>query len=137
MTDPADRPASRMDPHELEWNTPMYRLAVEQLDRTAALMGLDPNVWERLRTPQRALVVSFPFRRDDYETVETVFGYRVQHLLTMGPTKGGIRYDIDVNLGEVTALSIWMTWKCSIMNLPFGGAKGGVRIDPESLSRSE
>ena len=115
----------------------MYRLAVEQLDRTAELMGLDPNVWERLRTPQRAHVVSFPFRRDDYETVETVFGYRVQHLLTMGPTKGGIRYDIDVNLGEVTALSMWMTWKCSLMNLPFGGAKGGVRIDPKGLSSSE
>lgn len=122
---------------DLEWNTPMYRLAVDQIDGTAELMDLDPNVWERLRTPQRAHVVSFPFRRDDYETVETVFGYRVQHLLTMGPTKGGIRYDIDVNLGEVTALAIWMTWKCAIMALPFGGAKGGVRIDPASLSKVE
>ncbi len=115
----------------------MYRLAVAQLDRCAEQMGLDTNVWERLRTPQRAHVVSFPFRRDDYDTVETVFGYRVQHLLTMGPTKGGIRYDVDVNLGEVTALAIWMTWKCAIMELPFGGAKGGVRIDPRALSRSE
>ena len=97
-------------------------------------MELDENIWERLRTPQRAHVVSFPFRRDDYDTVETVFGYRVQHLLTMGPTKGGIRYDEDVNLGEVTALSMWMSWKCAIMNLPFGGAKGGVRIDPRALS---
>jgi len=122
---------------ELEWNTPMYRLAVDQLDGTAERMNLDPNVWERLRTPQRAHVVSFPFRRDDYDTVETVFGYRVQHLLTMGPTKGGIRYDIDVNLGEVTALAIWMTWKCAIMGLPFGGAKGGVRIEPTTLSKSE
>lgn len=121
----------------LEWDTPMYRLAVAQLDRTAQQMELDPNVWERLRTPQRAHVVSFPFRRDDYQTVETVFGYRVQHLLTMGPTKGGIRYDIDVDLGEVTALAIWMTWKCALMDLPFGGAKGGVRIDPRALSRSE
>jgi glutamate dehydrogenase (NAD(P)+) len=115
----------------------MYQLAVSQLDQTAELMNLDPNIWERLRTPQRAHVVSFPFRRDDYETVETVFGYRVQHLLTMGPTKGGIRYDEDVNLGEVTALSMWMSWKCSLMNLPFGGAKGGLRIDPNSLSRGE
>jgi len=122
---------------QLEWNTPMYRLAVEQLDGTAERMNLDPNVWERLRTPQRAHVVSFPFRRDDYDTVETVFGYRVQHLLTMGPTKGGIRYDIDVNLGEVTALAIWMTWKCAIMAIPFGGAKGGVRVDPAGLSKSE
>ena len=93
-------------------------------------MGLDENVWERLRHPQRAHVVSFPFRRDDYKTVDTLVGYRVQHLLTMGPTKGGIRYAPDVNLGEVTALAMWMTWKCAIMNLPFGGAKGGVCIDP-------
>jgi glutamate dehydrogenase (NAD(P)+) len=121
----------------LEWDTPMYRLAVNQLDQTAELMNLDPNIWERLRTPQRAHVVSFPFRRDDYNTVETVFAYRVQHLLTMGPTKGGIRYDEDVNLGEVTALSMWMSWKCAIMNLPFGGAKGGVRIDPHTLSSDE
>jgi glutamate dehydrogenase (NAD(P)+) len=69
--------------------------------------------------------------------VETVYGYRVQHLLTMGPTKGGLRYDLDVDLGEVTALAIWMTWKCAIMGLPFGGAKGGVRIDPRSLSATE
>jgi glutamate dehydrogenase (NAD(P)+) len=115
----------------------MYRLAAAQLDQTAERMGLDDNIWERLRTPQRALVVSFPFRRDNYETVDTVFGYRVRHLLTMGPTKGGIRYDLDVDLGEVTALSMWMTWKCAIMALPFGGAKGGVRIDPHTLSRSE
>ena len=115
----------------------MYRLAAAQLDQTAERMGLDDNIWERLRTPQRALVVSFPFRRDNYETVDTVFGYRVQHLLTMGPTKGGIRYALDVDLGEVTALSMWMTWKCAIMALPFGGAKGGVRIDPHQLSRSE
>jgi glutamate dehydrogenase (NAD(P)+) len=115
----------------------MYRLAVAQLDRTAALMELDDNIWERLRTPQRALVVSFPFRRDSYDKVDTVFGYRVQHLTTMGPTKGGVRYDRDVNLGEVTALAIWMSWKCAIMNLPFGGAKGALRIDPNELSRAE
>jgi len=120
-----------------EWDTPMYRMAIAQLDAAAARMGLDENVWERLRHPQRAHVVSFPFRRDDYKTVETVVGYRVQHLLTMGPTKGGIRYAADVNLGEVTALAIWMTWKCALMNLPFGGAKGGVCIDPSSLSKSE
>jgi len=120
-----------------EWDSPMHRLAVAQFDQTAERMGLDLNIWERLRTPQRALVVSFPFRRDNYDTVETVYGYRVQHLLTMGPTKGGLRYDLDVGLGEVTALAIWMTWKCAIMNLPFGGAKGGVRIDPRALSRTE
>jgi glutamate dehydrogenase (NAD(P)+) len=115
----------------------MYRLAVAQLDQTAALMKLDENIWERLRTPQRALVVSFPFRRDRYEEVDTVFGYRVQHLLTMGPTKGGIRYDEDVSLGETTALSMWMTWKCALIGLPFGGAKGGVRINPRGFSQAE
>src|SRR5678810_1089186 len=104
-----------------EWDSSMYRLAVAQLDAAALRMGLDENVWERLRHPQRAHVVSFPFRRDDYKTVDTLVGYRVQHLLTMGPTKGGIRYAPDVNLGEVTALAIWMTWKCALMNLPFGG----------------
>jgi glutamate dehydrogenase (NAD(P)+) len=121
----------------VEWDTPMYRQAVGQLDHTARIIGLDENIWERLRTPQRAHVVSFPFRRDDYQRVETVFGYRVQHLLTMGPTKGGIRFDEAVDLGEVTALAIWMSWKCSIMGLPFGGAKGGVRINPRELSSHE
>ena len=120
-----------------EWDTPMYRLAVAQLDQAAAKMKLDENIWERLRLPQRSLIVSFPFRRDDYKTVDTVHGYRVQHVLTMGPTKGGIRYDDDVHLGEVTALAMWMTWKCALIGLPFGGAKGGVRIDPSKLSRSE
>jgi len=98
---------------------------------------LDENIRERLLFPQRTHVITLPFRRDEYNVVETVFGYRVQHLLTMGPTKGGIRYHEDVNLGEVSALAMWMTWKCSLMNLPFGGAKGGVRIDPTGLSRSE
>jgi glutamate dehydrogenase (NAD(P)+) len=121
----------------LEWDTPMYRLAVAQLDRTARIMGLQENLWHRLRTPQRAHVVSFPFRRDDYDTVCTVFGYRVQHLTTMGPTKGGMRYATNVDLGEVTALAMWMSWKCAIMNLPFGGAKGGLRIDPSSYSSAE
>ena len=126
-----------METRNLEWDTPMYRLAVAQLDHTAKLMGLQENLWHRLRTPQRAHVVSFPFRRDSYNVVETVFGYRVQHLTTMGPTKGGIRYDEDVNLGEVTALSMWMSWKCAIMALPFGGAKGGLRINPKDFSQAE
>lgn len=82
-------------------------------------------------------MVSFPFFRDDRAQVETVFGYRVQHVLTMGPTKGGIRYHEDVDLGDVAALATWMTWKCALMRLPFGGAKGGVRVDPTVLSKSE
>ena len=125
------------DVTELEWDSPLYREAVAQFDRVADRMNLDRNIQSRLRTPQRALSVTFPFRRDEYDTVETVFGYRVQHLLTMGPTKGGIRYAEDVNLGEVAALAMLMTWKCAIVGLPFGGAKGGVRVNPRELSRAE
>jgi glutamate dehydrogenase (NAD(P)+) len=120
-----------------EWDTPTFRMAVAQLDRAAERLHLDENVWERLRVPQRAHVVSFPFRRDDYDTVDTLVGYRVQHILTMGPTKGGLRYADDVSLGEVAALAMWMSWKCALMNLPFGGAKGGVCVDPTQLSKSE
>ena len=120
-----------------EWDSPMFRLAQQQFLKAAQLMDLDDNIRQRLLFPQRTHVVTFPFRRDLHNQVETVAGYRIQHLLTMGPTKGGVRYHQDVNLGEVSALAMWMTWKCALMNLPFGGAKGGVRIDPTGLSRRE
>jgi glutamate dehydrogenase (NAD(P)+) len=120
-----------------EWNSPMFRLSQQQFLKAAHVMDLDDNVRQRLLFPERSLVVSFPFRRDNRDVVETVFGYRVQHVLGMGPTKGGIRYAPDVSLGEVAALAMWMTWKCSLMKLPYGGAKGGVRVDPIALSRSE
>ena len=120
----------------MEWDTGMYREAVSQFDQVAAYMDLDTNVAQRLRLPQRALMTTFPFRRDD-GSVETVFGYRVKHVLTMGPTKGGVRYAPTVNLGEVAALAMSMTWKCALVGLPFGGAKGGVRVAPELLSRTE
>jgi len=127
-----------------EWESPMFHLSQQQflraaeiILRAAEIMNLDPNIRDRLLYPQRSQIVSFPCRRDDYGRVETIFGYRVRHLLTMGPTKGGIRYHQDVTLGEVSALAMWMTWKCALMQLPFGGAKGGVRIDPQQLSRQE
>jgi glutamate dehydrogenase (NAD(P)+) len=120
-----------------EWTSPLYTEAVTQFNRVAEIMGLDDNVAERLRVPQRAMVVTFPYRHDEYAEVDSLFGYRVQHVLTMGPTKGGIRYAPDVNLGEVAALAMLMTWKCAIVGLPFGGAKGGVRVDPNLLSRAE
>jgi glutamate dehydrogenase (NAD(P)+) len=120
-----------------EFDSPMYKEAAGQFDRVARLMGLDDNVADRLRVPQKSTMVSFPFRHDTYSEVETLFGYRVQHLTTMGPTKGGIRFAPDVDLGEVAALAMLMTWKCSIVGLPFGGAKGGVRVDPMGLSRAE
>lgn len=122
---------------DAEWDSQTFRLAQRQFLKAAQLMTLDDNIRQRLLFPQRTLVVAFPFRRDQYAEVENVFGYRVQHVLTMGPTKGGIRYHQDVSLGEVSALAMWMTWKCSLMQLPFGGAKGGVRIDPTGLSSHE
>jgi glutamate dehydrogenase (NAD(P)+) len=120
-----------------EWDSPLYAEALNQFDRVARLMDLDPNISERLRVPQRSIIVTIPYRRDDGTGVKALFGYRVQHVLTMGPTKGGIRYAPDVNLGEVAALAMLMTWKCAIVGIPFGGAKGGVRVDPTTLSRAE
>ena len=121
----------------MEWDSPMYKEAVSQFQNVAEKMGLDDNIRERLTMPQRSLVVTFPYRTDEYSEVRTAYGYRVQHVLTMGPTKGGIRYAPDVNLGEVAALAMLMTWKCALVGLPFGGAKGGVRIDPHAVSRRE
>lgn len=128
---------ARVRARRREWDSPMLRVAQQQLLKAAHVMGLDDNVRQRLLFPQRTRVVTLSYRRDDYTQVETVFGYRVQHLLTMGPTKGGVRYHQDVDLGEVSALAMWMTWKCALMRLPFGGAKGGVRIDPTLLSSAE
>lgn len=120
--------------HELD--TPTFRLAVAQFDQAAELMGLDSNLHERLKFPQRSLVVSIPIRMDDGR-VEVYTGYRVQHDSSRGPSKGGIRYHPEVSLGEVAALAMWMTWKCALADLPYGGAKGGVAVAPKTLSRSE
>jgi len=119
-----------------EFDTPMLRTALAQLDQVAQRLQLDQDVHERLRHPRRALVVSIPVRMDDGKTA--VFtGYRVHHNSVLGPTKGGLRYDPDVSLGEVTALAMLMSWKCALMGLPYGGAKGGVRCNPRLLSRQE
>jgi glutamate dehydrogenase (NAD(P)+) len=120
--------------HELD--TPTFRLAVAQFDQAAEAMELDHNLRERLKFPERSLIVSVPIRMDDGR-VEVYTGYRVQHDSSRGPTKGGIRYHPDVNLGEVAALAMWMTWKCALADLPYGGAKGGVAIAPKQLSRPE
>lgn len=121
----------------MEWESPTLQLAQQQFLKAAKLLNLDDNIRQRLLFPQRTQIVTFPFRRDEGGAVETVFGYRVQHVLTMGPTKGGIRYHQDVELGEVSALASWMTWKCALMQLPFGGAKGGVRINPNQYTDDE
>jgi glutamate dehydrogenase (NAD(P)+) len=120
----------------LEWDTPLYRTAVAQFDQAIAVSDVEDEVAERLRFPERAIIVSIPVRMDDGRRV--VFpGYRVQHSSILGPTKGGIRYDGEVTLGECAALAMWMTWKCALLRLPYGGAKGGVRCDPRGLSRDE
>lgn len=119
-----------------ELDTPTFRLAVAQFDQAAEAMGLDPNLRERLKLPQRSLVVSLPVRMDDGQ-VEVFTGYRVQHDSSRGPSKGGVRYHPDVNLGEVAALAMWMTWKCALAGLPYGGAKGGVAVAPKQLSPAE
>jgi glutamate dehydrogenase (NAD(P)+) len=122
-------------PHQSIGDSP-WDTALAQLDEAAELMGLAPGVHETLRTPKRALIVSIPFRRDD-DTTKVVQGYRVHHNVTRGPAKGGIRYYPMVDLDEIKALAMWMTWKCAIVNIPFGGAKGGVAVDPKKLSHGE
>jgi glutamate dehydrogenase (NAD(P)+) len=121
---------------EHEFESDLYGTTLAQLDRVAARLGLAPEIHARLRYPRRALVVSVPVRMDDGRT-EVFIGYRVHHNTVLGPTKGGLRYHADVNLGETTALAMLMSWKCALMGLPYGGAKGGVRCDPRSLSPSE
>ncbi len=119
-----------------EWRNSTSEMAVQQFDVAAAKLNLDVNVAGRLRRPDRAMIVSVPTRMDDGR-VHVFTGYRVQHNDVLGPFKGGIRYHPEVNLGEVSALAMWMTWKCSLVGLPLGGAKGGVACDPAELSRNE
>ena len=121
---------------QLEWDTPLYRMAVAQFDQALPVADIPEWIAERFRYPERAVILSIPVRMDDGRRV--VFpGYRVQHSSILGPTKGGIRYDTEVSLGECAALATWMTWKCALLRLPYGGAKGGVRCDPRALSHGE
>jgi glutamate dehydrogenase (NAD(P)+) len=122
-------------PYGAVGDTP-WETALAQLDEAAELIQLAPGVHQTLRAPKRSLIVSVPFRMDDGST-KVVQGYRVHHNVTRGPAKGGIRYYQHVNLAEVKALAMWMTWKCAIVNIPFGGAKGGVQIDVREHSRAE
>jgi glutamate dehydrogenase (NAD(P)+) len=119
-----------------EWGSELYRIATDQFERAAALLELDPEFQTRLSEPRRALTVNFPVRLDNGKVLGLT-GYRVQHTLTMGPTKGGFRYGPDVSMGECAALAMWMTWKCALLGLPYGGAKGGVRCTPHELSIGE
>ncbi|MBX3032220.1 MAG: glutamate dehydrogenase, partial [Chloroflexi bacterium] len=113
-----------------------WHVAQQQFDRAAARLDLDPGLREVLREPRREFKIHFPVKMDD-GSVRVFTGYRVHHNLTRGPAKGGIRYHQDVNLDEVKALAMWMTWKCAVVGIPYGGAKGGVAVDPKQVSKRE
>jgi glutamate dehydrogenase (NAD(P)+) len=113
-----------------------YLMAVSQVNSAAERLGLDEGTRELLCSPKRELTVNFPVRLDNSST-RIFTGHRVQHNLARGPAKGGIRYHPAVTLSEVKALAMWMTWKCAVINIPYGGAKGGVVVDPKSLSQGE
>jgi len=113
-----------------------WDMAVEQFDMAAEKLGLDEGIREVLRHPKRELTVHFPVKMDD-GSIKVFTGYRVHHNINRGPGKGGIRYHPDVTLDEIKALAMWMTWKCAVVNIPFGGAKGGVACDPKKMSLRE
>ncbi len=135
------RPSSSAQ-HEQNGKTPettkdsAYATALAQFDRAAQILHLDAGMASILRVPRRELTVSFPVKMDNGE-VRTFTGYRVHHNTSRGPTKGGLRYAPQVDLEEVRALAMWMTWKCAVANIPYGGAKGGVIVDPKKLSLRE
>jgi glutamate dehydrogenase (NAD(P)+) len=114
----------------------IFNAMLQEFDGAARLLGLDPGIWKILTHPKRQITVSCPIQMDNGE-IEVFTGYRVQYNITLGPAKGGIRYHPNVTLDEVTALAAWMTWKCAVAHIPFGGGKGGVICDPTRMSRRE
>ena len=120
----------------LEWDTPLFRMAIAQFEQGLQHADVEEFVAERLRYPERAVMMSVPVRLDD-GSLRVLPGYRVQHSTVLGPTKGGLRYDPHVSLGECAALAMWMTWKCALLKIPYGGAKGGIRCNPRDMSSDE
>lgn len=118
------------------YDHPTFRMACQQFDLVADHLQIPHDDRARLKYPKRSMTVALPIHRDDGST-QVFFGYRVQHYLTLGPTKGGLRYHPDVQLGEVAALAMWMSWKCALTGLPYGGAKGGIACDPRKMSMTE
>jgi glutamate dehydrogenase (NAD(P)+) len=113
-----------------------YETALAQYEHATRYLNISDNIIEYLRYPRREFTVNFPVRHDDGQLVMYT-GYRVHHSTVLGPSKGGLRFSLSVDLDEVRALAMWMTWKCALMNLPYGGAKGGVIVDPRTLSMGE
>ena len=120
----------------MEGGGSIFNAMLQEFDGAARLLGLDPGIWKILTSPKRQITVACPVQMDNGE-IEVFTGYRVQYNITLGPAKGGIRYHPDVTLDEVTALAAWMTWKCAVAHVPFGGGKGGVICDPTRMSRRE
>ncbi len=118
------------------YNDEVFQMACDQFQVIADYLQINPNDRDRLMLPKRAMAVTLPVHMDDGST-QTFQGYRVQHHLTLGPTKGGTRFAPTLSMGETAALAMWMSWKCALANLPYGGAKGGVACDPHKLSRNE
>ncbi len=118
------------------YDHPTFRMACRQFDLVADHLQIPESERDRLKFPKRSMTVALPIHCDDGST-KVFMGYRVQHHLTLGPTKGGLRYHPDVTLGEVAALAMWMSWKCALTGLPYGGAKGGIACDPSKMSRNE
>ncbi len=123
------------DIREIKEDNP-FESMMERFDHAAQLLNLDPDLYKVLRVPNREITIYIPVFMDDGH-IEVFTGYRVQHNFARGPAKGGIRYSPNVTLDEIRALAAWMTWKCAVVNIPFGGAKGGVICDPSQMSQSE
>jgi glutamate dehydrogenase (NAD(P)+) len=121
---------------DLEQETNPWQAQAARFDLAAQKLNLDEGLWRVLRSPSREIIVHIPVSMDDGR-LEVFTGYRVQHSIARGPAKGGLRYGPDVNLDEVRALASWMTWKCAVVNIPFGGAKGGIICDPHKMSQGE
>ncbi|HYM23766.1 MAG TPA: Glu/Leu/Phe/Val dehydrogenase [Vicinamibacterales bacterium] len=117
-------------------NGSIFGAMLQEFDGAARILNLEPGIWKILTSPKRQITVACPVQMDNGE-IEVFTGYRVQYNITLGPAKGGIRYHPGVSLDEVTALAAWMTWKCAVANIPFGGGKGGVICDPTKMSRRE
>ena len=117
-------------------NGSIFGAMLQEFDGAARILNLEPGIWKILTHPKRQIIVSCPIQMDNGE-IEVFTGYRVQYNITLGPAKGGIRYHPGVTLDEVTALAAWMTWKCAVAHIPFGGGKGGVICDPTRMSKRE
>ena len=123
------------DAKEIKEENP-FESMMQRFDEAARLLKLDPNIYKILRWPNREITLYIPVMMDD-GNYQVFTGYRVQHNFARGPAKGGVRYSPDVSLDEVRALAAWMTWKCAVVNIPFGGAKGGIICDPRIMSPTE